>query len=81
MRECGLIVAAGLASALLGAGFGWIIGTNVPEFIQLLFGRFVVVESPVGVATVLGAINGLWIGAAAMAVGLLVAALRVRNAP
>ena len=78
MREFVLIVVAGLVSAALGAGFGWSVGRFAPEFIELLAG-WRTVESPAPVATALGAIVGLFIGAAAMAFGLWLSVLRGRQ--
>jgi hypothetical protein len=72
---------AGLGCAVLGAGFGWAIGTWAPALLGLLFNTFEPVESPQSVATALGAISGLVIGASAMAVGLLTSAIRSRKPP
>lgn len=79
MREFFYIVAAAIASSLLGAGFGWLIGRFAPETLAILF-PFKEIQSPVSVAAGLGAISGLGLGAGAMAVGLFVAALRSRFA-
>jgi hypothetical protein len=79
MREFSLILFAGLLSALLGAGFGWLVGNYAPEFIALLAKPYSV-NSPASVGCATGAIAGLFIGAAAMTIGLLVAALRTRSA-
>lgn len=78
IREFGLVVAAGLGSSVLGAGFGWLIGHFAPEFIVLL-AQPRPVESPEPVATALGAIAGLAIGVAAISVVLVVSALRGRS--
>jgi hypothetical protein len=83
MVEFAIILIAGLGSAVLGAGFGWIIGTTTPELIELLFANATndePVVAPVQVATALGAISGLVLGAGAMAVGLLASAIRSRKA-
>jgi hypothetical protein len=77
MREFVLIVVAGLFSALLGAGFGWLVGHFASEFVTLLAKPYPV-DSPDTVATALGAIVGLGLGAVAMSVGLLASALRTR---
>jgi hypothetical protein len=77
MREFGLILLAALGSSILGAGFGWLIGALAPEFLTTLF-PMQPLESPERVAAALGAIAGLFLGAGAMAVGLLIAAVRGR---
>ena len=77
MREFIAIVVAGLTSSLLGAGFGCLVGAYCPEFLEMLF-PFRTIKSPVGVGATLGAINGLLLGAASMAAGLFIAALRSR---
>ena len=71
-------IVGGLFSSILGTGFGWLIGYFAPEFVTLLAGPFEI-KSPLQVATAMGAIAGLGIGAAAMAVGLLVSVVRTRN--
>ena len=55
MREFGMIVAAGLGSSVLGAGFGWLVGRFSPELITLLAKPFEV-HSPLAVAVAMGAI-------------------------
>ncbi|MCA9234866.1 MAG: hypothetical protein KDA44_05320 [Planctomycetales bacterium] len=77
MREFGLILLAGVGCAALGAGFGWLLGSYAPEFIQMLAGPREL-KAPERVALALGAVNGLLIGAGAMGAGLLVAAIRGR---
>jgi hypothetical protein len=82
MVEFAIILIAGLGCSVLGAGFGWIIGTTTPEFIELLFANATndePVAAPVEVAMALGAISGLVLGAGAMAVGLLASAIRSRK--
>ena len=78
MREFGMIVVAGLISAVLGAVFGWLIGRLAPEFIELL-ARPDRVRSPDRVAAALGAVSGLGLGAIAMSVALIASALRARG--
>lgn len=79
MREFCYILAAGLVSSLLGAGFGWLIGHYVPEFLDLL-SPIQQIEAKAAVGAALGAINGLLLGAGTMAAGLLIAALKSRPA-
>ena len=77
-RDFALIVSAALGSAVLGAGFGWLIGHFAPEFVVLL-AMPNPIESPVRVATALGAIVGLGLGMVSMLVVLVAAAIRNRN--
>jgi hypothetical protein len=77
MREFAMIVVAGIVSAVLSAGFGWLIGRLSPEFIQLLAAP-IEVKEPERLATAIGVVSGLMIGAAAMVVGLIVSAIRGR---
>ena len=75
LREFLLIAAAGLASAALGGGFGYVVGVVAPEFINVLTHPHRVDKTgPVGAA--MGMISGLFIGAAVMGFVLLVAAIR-----
>jgi hypothetical protein len=78
MREFGMIVIGGLISAVLGGGFGWFIGALAPEFVELL-AKPNLVRSPERVATALGAVCGLGLGALAMSVGIVASALRTRG--
>ena len=78
MREFVLIVVAALISAVLGAGFGCLIGAFAPEFVELL-ARPDPVRSPQRVATALGAVCGLGLGALVMSVGIVASALRARG--
>jgi hypothetical protein len=78
MREFGLILAAALGSAALGAAFGWAIGRYAPEFLTTIF-PFRPIEAPTAVATALGAVSGLVLGAGAMTAGLFIAAMRTRG--
>jgi hypothetical protein len=76
MRSFLLIVLAGLGSAGLGGGFGWLVGDLSPEFIALLAQPYPVAEPPqLGMA--LGLVSGLLLGSFAMGFGLLVDALRL----
>jgi membrane protein YqaA with SNARE-associated domain len=77
MREFCLILAAALVSSLLGAGFGWLIGHNVPEIFDLL-APLQQIKAKAAVGAALGAIAGLLLGAGTMAAGLLIAALKSR---
>ncbi|MBX3434884.1 MAG: hypothetical protein KF847_16320 [Pirellulales bacterium] len=77
MREFGLILLAALVSSLLGAGFGWMIGRLSPEFLQILFAG-TKIRDAASVAAALGAVCGLFLGAASMTAGLLITALRAR---
>lgn len=78
MREFTMIVVAGLISSVLRAAFGWLIGRLAPEFVELLAKPYQV-ESPERVATALGAVCGLGLGAVAMSVGLIASAVRARG--
>jgi hypothetical protein len=73
-----MILGAGIVSTVLGAGFGWLIGRLSPEFVQLL-AMPIDVKEPERLATAIGAVSGLIIGAAAMVVGLIVSAIRGRT--
>jgi hypothetical protein len=75
MREFTLITVAALASAVLGGLFGALIGWLSPEFINVLTQPNPVTETArFGAAT--GLVAGLFIGAAVMAFGLMVEAMR-----
>jgi hypothetical protein len=78
MREFASILVAALISAALGAAFGWTIGTYAPELLAALF-PLRPIDTPVAVATALGAVCGLLLGAGAMTAGLFIAALRARG--
>jgi hypothetical protein len=75
MRVFLLIVIAGLGCAVLGSGFGWLIGTLSDEFIALLTHPYPVAE-PQRLGAALGLVLGLLLGATAMGFGLLVEAFR-----
>jgi hypothetical protein len=79
MREFFYIFVAALGCSVLGAGGGWLIGRFAPEMLTVI-SPLTTIESPAAVATALGAINGLLLGAAAMAGGLLIGAIRSRSA-
>jgi hypothetical protein len=78
MREFCMIFAAGLISSVLGGGFGWLVGRISPEFIQMLAQPYRV-QSAERLAAAMGTIAGLLIGAAAMAFGLLISAIRSQS--
>src|SRR5262245_183030 len=75
MRGFLLIVLAGLGSAALGGGLGWLIGWMSPEFVALLAQPSPVAE-PGRLGAAFGVVSGLLLGALAMAFGLLVEAVR-----
>jgi hypothetical protein len=68
-----LILAAALLSAVVGGLFGAGIAALSPEFVTGIFGRTIV--NLVQYAAAAGAVWGVFIGAGAMAFGLLVAAI------
>jgi len=74
-REFILIVVGGFIGAALGAAFGALVGAWFPEFVELLWR-----PEPVGPTAPLGAamgmVAGLPLGAAAMAAGRVVGAVR-----
>ena len=74
-REFLLIVAGGFIGAVLGTGFGGLVGWLFPDFVALLWR-----PEPVGPTAPLGAgmemVFGLPIGATAMAAGRFVGAVR-----
>jgi hypothetical protein len=76
MRAFLLIVIAGLGSAVLGGGFGWLVGSLSPDFIALLAQPYLVAQ-PERLGAALGLVSGLFLGAVAMAFGLLVDAFRL----
>src|SRR5262249_42705910 len=76
MRAFVLIVLAGLGSAALGSGFGWLVGSLSPEFIALVAQPYHVAD-PQRLGAALGLVSGLLLGAAAMGFGLLVEAIRL----
>ena len=71
-----LILGAGLVSAVLGSGVGWVVGSVSPEFIAYLVHPLPVAD-PQGLGTALGLVSGLLLGAATMAFSLLVEAFRL----
>jgi hypothetical protein len=75
MRGFLLIVIAGLGSAALGTGLGWLVGILSPEFIGLVAQPNAVAD-PARLGAALGLVSGLLLGVAAMAFGLLVDAIR-----
>ncbi len=75
MRAFLLIVLAGLGCALLGCGFGWLVGILSPEFIALIVQPYSV-EVPDRLGAAIGLVSGLLLGTAAMMFGLLVEAFR-----
>jgi hypothetical protein len=75
-REFLLIAAAGLGSAALGAGFGYLVGAVSPEFIDAL-AHPQPAREPERFGAALGMVCGLVVGAAAMVAGRLVGAARV----
>jgi len=75
-REFLLILAGGAIGAVLGAGFGALVGLVSPEFINALLHPFAIqAQDRAGAA--MGTISGLLIGAMAMAVGRLIGAIRM----
>jgi hypothetical protein len=76
MKGFFLILGAGLVSAALGCGFGWVVGSVSPEFIAYLVQPQPVADAP-GLGTALGLVSGLLLGAATMAFSLLVEAFRL----
>jgi hypothetical protein len=78
MRAFLWIMAAGISCALLGGAFGWLLGLIAPEFLQLL-SQPQPVADPARLGMALGMIAGLLLGAAAMAFGQLVEAIRGRG--
>jgi len=76
MRGFLLIIIAGLGSAALGCGLGWLVGRLSPEFIELVALTPTVAE-PARLGAALGLVSGLLLGAAAMAFGLVVDVIRV----
>jgi hypothetical protein len=77
MREFVMIVAAALVSAVAGAAFGALLAYLSPEFVfGVGFPREV--GNPVRFASALGAVVGLFLGAATMAFALLVGLLHRR---
>ena len=74
-REFFLIVAGGFIGSALGTAFGGLVGLLFPDFVAMLWR-----PEPVGPTVPLGAgmgmVFGLPIGAAAMAAGRLVGAVR-----
>ena len=75
MREFVQIMIAALGSSIAGGLFGSLIGWLSPEFIDQLT-RPQPILQPVRFAAATGLVAGLFIGAATMGFGLLVAALR-----
>src|SRR5262245_11202544 len=75
MRGFVLIVLAGLGSAALGGGLGWLVGRLSPEFVGLLAQPSPVAD-PRRLGAAFGVVSGLLLGALAMAFGLLVDAVR-----
>ena len=75
MREFTLITVAALVSAVLGGLFGGLIGWLSPEFIGVLTQPQPVAE-PARFGAATGLVAGLFIGAAVMAFGLMVEAIR-----
>jgi hypothetical protein len=72
IRNFLLILAAALLSALIGGLFGAGIAALSPEFVSGLFGPKI--ENIVRYAAAVGAVWGVFVGAAAMVFGLAVAA-------
>ncbi|MEW6356004.1 MAG: hypothetical protein AB1696_06755 [Planctomycetota bacterium] len=77
IRNFALILAAAILSAALGGGFGALVAVLSPEFTKECF--FTKVENIVRYAAAVGMIAGLFIGAGAMAFGILVAAVAGRS--
>ncbi len=73
IRNFLLILAAGLVSAVLGGLFGAGLALLSPEFVAGLFGPQT--ANPARYAAAVGAVWGLFIGAAAMAFVMAVAAI------
>ena len=73
IRNFLLILAAALLSAVVGGLFGAGIAALSPEFVSTLFNPKT--DSLVRYAAAVGAIRGVFIGAAAMVFGLAVAAI------
>lgn len=76
MKTFFLIFLAGLTGAAMGGAFGWLVGNQSSEFIELLAKPYKVVD-PQQVGAALGLVCGLFLGAAAMAFGLFVEAFRL----
>jgi hypothetical protein len=78
MRAFLWIVVAGIGCALLGGGFGWLLGWIAPEFLEMLAQPYPV-AGPARLGLAVGMVAGLLLGAAAMAFGQLVEAIRGRG--
>jgi hypothetical protein len=79
MRGFDLIVLAGLGSAALGGGLGWLVGCLSLEFLGLVAQPSPAAE-PGRLGAAFGVVSGLLLGALVMAFGLLVDAARARAA-
>jgi hypothetical protein len=75
-REFLLILVGGAIGAALGAGFGALVGFVSPEFINALVHPFAI-QAHDRAGAAMGMISGLLIGAAAMAVGRFIGAIRI----
>jgi hypothetical protein len=74
-REFFLIVLGGFIGSVLGAGFGALVGLLFPDFVTNIF-RPDAVGDTITSGAGLGMVCGLPIGAAAMAAGRLIEAVR-----
>jgi hypothetical protein len=74
-REFLLILASGLIGAVLGAGFGVLVGFVSPEFVDALTHPYPI-HTPERVGMAMGMIGGLLVGATAMVAGRLVGAVQ-----
>jgi hypothetical protein len=75
MRVFLWILAAGLGCSALGGGFGWLVGTISPDFMEFLVQPHSIAE-PDRLGLACGLVAGLLLGAVAMGFGQLIGAFR-----